>query len=80
MPTNEQVQLAVATIRRGAYSGVFWWGAIAAGGLLPLALLGAGAAGGAIGVLVTAAAVLALAGSAAWEYVWVEAGQSVPLS
>jgi hypothetical protein len=26
------------------------------------------------------AAVLALAGSFAWEYVWVEAGQSVPLS
>jgi hypothetical protein len=26
------------------------------------------------------AAVLALAGSAAWEYIWVEAGQSVPLS
>jgi hypothetical protein len=24
--------------------------------------------------------VLALAGSAAWEYIWVEAGQSVPLS
>jgi len=78
-PTRHH-ELAVATIRRGAYSGVFWWGAIAAGGLLPLALLGAGAAGGAIGVLVTAAAVLALAGSAAWEYVWVEAGQSVPLS
>jgi hypothetical protein len=26
------------------------------------------------------AAVLALAGGAAWEYIWVEAGQSVPLS
>jgi hypothetical protein len=26
------------------------------------------------------AAVLALGGSFAWEYVWVEAGQSVPLS
>ena len=26
------------------------------------------------------AAVLALAGSFAWEYIWVEAGQSVPLS
>jgi len=24
--------------------------------------------------------VLALAGGAAWEYIWVEAGQSVPLS
>ena len=27
-----------------------------------------------------AAALLALAGGAAWEYIWVEAGQSVPLS
>ena len=26
------------------------------------------------------AAALALAGSFAWEYIWVEAGQSVPLS
>jgi hypothetical protein len=25
-------------------------------------------------------AVLALAGTFAWEYIWVEAGQSVPLS
>jgi hypothetical protein len=27
-----------------------------------------------------AASFLALAGGAAWEYIWVEAGQSVPLS
>jgi hypothetical protein len=26
------------------------------------------------------AAILALIGSFAWEYIWVEAGQSVPLS
>jgi hypothetical protein len=26
------------------------------------------------------AALLALAGGAAWEYIWVEAGQAVPLS
>jgi hypothetical protein len=30
--------------------------------------------------LVTLVALLALAGSAAWDYIWVEAGQSVPLS
>ena len=30
--------------------------------------------------LLAAAAALALAGSFAWEYIWVEAGQSVPLS
>jgi hypothetical protein len=36
-----------------------------AGGSAPVAALGA---------------ILALAGSFAWEYIWVEAGQSVPLS
>ena len=75
-PTRHH-ELAVQTIRRGAYSRVFWGVAICAGGVLPLAIvLGAGT--GAFG-LVTAA-LLALAGSAAWEYIWVEAGQSVPLS
>jgi hypothetical protein len=31
-------------------------------------------------VALAAAALLALGGSFAWEYIWVEAGQSVPLS
>jgi len=31
-------------------------------------------------VVTMTASVLALAGGAAWEYIWVEAGQSVPLS
>jgi len=30
--------------------------------------------------VVLSMAVLALGGSTAWEYIWVEAGQSVPLS
>ena len=72
-------ELAVQTIRRGAYASLFWGVAIAGGGLLPLALvalLGLSAPGAVVAV----AAVLALAGGAAWEYIWVEAGQSVPLS
>jgi hypothetical protein len=58
---------------------LFWGAAIGAGGLVPLALLLT------IGVASSAAiaglvALLSLAGGAAWEYIWVEAGQSVPLS
>jgi Fe-S-cluster-containing dehydrogenase component/formate-dependent nitrite reductase membrane component NrfD len=75
-PTRHH-ELAVQTIRRGPYSRVFWGVAICVGGVVPLAIvLGAGT--GAFGLL--SAALLALAGSAAWEYIWVEAGQSVPLS
>ena len=75
-------ELALETIRRGAYAHVFWGGAIGAGGVFPLLLLAAGILGGAGPslVIITAAAVLALAGGVAWEYIWVEAGQSVPLS
>lgn len=74
-------ELAVATIRRGAYARLFWGGAIAAGGVVPL-LLGAGVLFDATPAMpaVGLASVLALAGGAAWDYIWVEAGQSVPLS
>jgi hypothetical protein len=75
-------ELAVRTIRQGHYAPLFWGLCIAAGGVLPL-----------VGVLasfslrfslpfgpIALIGVLALLGSAAWEYIWVEAGQSVPLS
>jgi formate-dependent nitrite reductase membrane component NrfD len=75
-------ELAVDALVRGAFARLFWGGAIAAGAVLPLALLalslvvdsiqGPGLAAG--------VAALSLAGGFAWEYVWVEAGQSVPLS
>ena len=77
-PTRHH-EMAVETIRRGAYARLFWGGAIVGGGLLPLAVLltvGAGASA----ALTCLVALLALAGGAAWEYIWVEAGQSVPLS
>jgi Fe-S-cluster-containing dehydrogenase component/formate-dependent nitrite reductase membrane component NrfD len=74
-PTRHH-ELAVATIRRGPYAPLFWGVAIGAGGLLPLIAIAASDSDG----LVVAASLLALAGSAAWEYIWVEAGQSVPLS
>jgi formate-dependent nitrite reductase membrane component NrfD len=76
-PTRHH-DLAVAAIRRGPFARIFWGGAIACASL------------GLIGALFTAinqaaptlalVALLALGGSFAWEYVWVEAGQSVPLS
>jgi formate-dependent nitrite reductase membrane component NrfD len=79
-PTRHH-ELALQTIRRGAYARLFWGGAIAAGGVLPLILFGAGQlAASPSTAMVPSAAVLALAGGAAWDYVWVEAGQSVPLS
>ncbi|HET7699165.1 MAG TPA: NrfD/PsrC family molybdoenzyme membrane anchor subunit [Vicinamibacterales bacterium] len=79
-PTRHH-ELALHTIRRGAYAPLFWSVVIAAGGVLPLLLyLLAGAVSSGETAIVMLMAVLALAGSAAWEYIWVEAGQSVPLS
>jgi Fe-S-cluster-containing dehydrogenase component/formate-dependent nitrite reductase membrane component NrfD len=70
-------EMAVATIRRGPFARLFWGGAVTAGGILPVALLVTTTGPAAV---VTLGAMLALAGTFAWEYIWVEAGQSVPLS
>jgi hypothetical protein len=72
-------ELAVRTIREGAYAPLFWGVAVTGGGVLPfLAILAMG--GSAPAAIIAPISLLALAGSAAWEYIWVEAGQSVPLS
>jgi formate-dependent nitrite reductase membrane component NrfD len=77
-PTRHH-ELATHTILKGAYSRLFWGGAILGGGVLPVVLLLT--LGATFNPLVgITAALLALAGGAAWEYIWVEAGQSVPLS
>ena len=80
-PTRHH-ELASRAISRGAFAPFFWGGAIVGGGLLPLALLGAAFVTPALQSPPIAAviALLSLAGAFAWEYVWVEAGQSVPLS
>jgi Fe-S-cluster-containing dehydrogenase component/formate-dependent nitrite reductase membrane component NrfD len=75
-PTRHH-ELATAAIRRGAFARVFWFGAV---GVSIVAMLSAIAGAGAAPVPVALAALLALIGSFAWEYIWVEAGQSVPLS
>jgi formate-dependent nitrite reductase membrane component NrfD/ferredoxin len=75
-PTRHH-ELAVEAIRRGPFSRLFWGGAMIAGGVVPIVMLLA--AGGSTPIA-AAGAILALGGSFAWEYIWVEAGQSVPLS
>jgi Fe-S-cluster-containing dehydrogenase component/formate-dependent nitrite reductase membrane component NrfD len=72
-------ELAVDAIRRGPFARLFWGAAIIGGGLVPLVVL-ALAALDAPSSIALLGAILALGGSFAWEYVWVEAGQSVPLS
>jgi Fe-S-cluster-containing dehydrogenase component/formate-dependent nitrite reductase membrane component NrfD len=76
-PTRHH-ELAVASITRGAFARIFWVGAIACG-LLAVAAIAGGASAG-LQWLLPAGSALALLSSFAWEYVWVEAGQSVPLS
>ena len=73
-------ELAVRAIRFGAYRRHFWIGALGLGGVAPLALVWLASAAGFSLVFLVPAALLALAGSLAWGYVWVEAGQSVPIS
>ena len=73
-------ELAVRAVRSGPYRGLFWIGALGMGGLIPLAAVWLASTNGfSLGILVPAALV-ALAGCLAWEYIWVEAGQSVPNS
>jgi len=74
-PTRHR-ELAVAAIRRGPFARLFWGGAVAV--LIAAVVVSALAA--TVPSALALAALLALAGSFTWEYVWVEAGQSVPLS
>ncbi len=76
-PTRHH-ELATQAITRGPYSRLFWSAAITGGALVPAGMVLAGVTFSAAPTC--AAALLALAGGATWEYIWVEAGQSVPLS
>lgn len=82
-PTRHH-ELAVQAIRRGPYARMFWGLSLGLGGLLPLALLAFGMMAAPTAALaapiVIAASLLSLAGSFAWEYIWVDAGQCVPIS
>ncbi|HEV8142145.1 MAG TPA: 4Fe-4S dicluster domain-containing protein [Methylomirabilota bacterium] len=71
---NVDVARAARLITRGALSGRFWGGAVAAGIAVPLVLTLFGTPAVLLG------AILALAGLWIYEDVWVKAGQSIPLS
>lgn len=80
-PVSEDVRRATELLTRGALRERFWGLAVAVGIVLPVAFLAwAGAQEPASWFLHSLAAVLALAGLWAFERLWVEAGQAVPLS
>jgi formate-dependent nitrite reductase membrane component NrfD len=73
-------ELAARAIRKGPYANLFWFGAIGIGGALPILLVWLAAASGYTAGLLYIASLVALVGGFAWEYIWVDAGQSVPNS
>jgi Fe-S-cluster-containing dehydrogenase component/formate-dependent nitrite reductase membrane component NrfD len=73
-------ELAIRAIRHGAYRELFWYGAVGLGGLVPVLFVWIASMSGFSPALLALTAVITLAGSLAWEYIWVEAGQAVPNS
>jgi formate-dependent nitrite reductase membrane component NrfD len=73
-------ELAVRAIRYGPYKRVFWLGALGLGGVLPLLLVWLASLAGFPLLVLVPAAMAALAGTLAWAYIWVDAGQCVPNS
>lgn len=75
---NVERARAARLLTRGIFSKLFWGGAILAGVVAPLLLLGLVGIGSDASMLTSA--VLALAGLFIWEHLWVQAGQAIPLS
>ena len=73
-------ELAVRAVRSGPYRTLFWIGALGMGGLVPLLSVWFASTNGFSLTILVPASLIALAGCLAWEYIWVEAGQSVPNS
>ncbi len=74
-------RLAVRAITRGAYARMYWAIAVVFGGVVPLALLLLAPRAGEAWIPLNAmAAIAGVGGACAWEYIWVEAGHSVPNS
>jgi Fe-S-cluster-containing dehydrogenase component/formate-dependent nitrite reductase membrane component NrfD len=69
-------ELATRAIRRGAFARLFWGAAVAPAAAAMVATAVSTNMPPVLGIT----AVAALASSFVWEYIWVEAGQSVPLS
>ncbi|HLJ69435.1 MAG TPA: 4Fe-4S dicluster domain-containing protein [Chloroflexota bacterium] len=72
-------RLAIRAMTRGSNGAAFWYGVIGAGTAGPIALAIWSAAGGPA-VVAAVAAILALTGLALYEDLYIDAGQSVPLS
>ncbi|HLI50892.1 MAG TPA: NrfD/PsrC family molybdoenzyme membrane anchor subunit, partial [Thermomicrobiaceae bacterium] len=77
---NPHVERAVRLMTAGPYSRIFYGLVLVLGGLLPLVLVGLTFVTGSVIALVIPAAILALIGLAGHEWIWVQAGQDVPLS
>ncbi len=73
-------ELAVHAIREGVYARLFWIGALGLGGIAPIVLVLLASAVNFSLIVLTLAALVTIAGSLAWEYIWVDAGQCVPNS
>ena len=75
-----QHELVVRAIRHGHYARLFRVGALAVGGAGTIALVALAAFFDFTLIVLAPAALVALAGGLAWEYIWVDAGQAVPNS
>jgi Fe-S-cluster-containing dehydrogenase component/formate-dependent nitrite reductase membrane component NrfD len=76
---SQDVKLAHHALKSGHLSGRFWFFAVIAGAVLPIVFSVLALLSGSV-VAAVLAAVLALIGVWWAEHLWVEAGQSVPLS
>ncbi len=72
---TEDAHKTVEMITKGQFSWAFWWGMIALGNVLPLALLFTGNI-----FLLAAAGILILLGLGFAQHIWVKAPQLIPLS
>ena len=73
---STHVARAVDSVVKGKYATEFWVGVVIVGVVLPLVLVMIGTTG----IAWALAAAIAMIGLYVWEYVWVFAGQAVPLS
>jgi Fe-S-cluster-containing dehydrogenase component/formate-dependent nitrite reductase membrane component NrfD len=78
---SEDVDRAVRVMTHGRLGNVFWFAALAFGTVLPvLLLIVAVTSSGPLVAMQIVAALAALLGLLAYEYVWITAGQAAPLS
>ena len=78
---NKDVTAAAHAMTKGSDAPLFWYGAMALGVAVPLAVLAAHGVGVVpAGVAAAAAGLAAIFGLLAYEHSWIRAGQDPPLS